>query len=680
MRFSLIGAPSKTAMKTKVARFESRGDAALQRLRWAVATAANSELLGAIIFSLKTFAAALLALSVAFWLGLDDPRWSLLTVYVVSQPDSGLVIAKSYYRMLGTIGGVLISVALVFGLAQYGELFLASVAVWIGVCNFAARATRNFASYGIQLAGYTLAIVGIPAALNPAGAYPLILARFTEIALGIGCAALVSRLIFPGELVPKLVARSRELVRSAKHFADAAIEPGADRRELDAECIRLATDFGAVEAMRSSAFFESSDARILNGSLRSLIYAAVELCIVAGKANAPSGSARNGGAPIVNTDDMPRETAEVVSALVRTADCRAVSRAHQQLLEAEGALYHGQAVADPGGTRRLSSDPVAAAFVGMRSALAIAITTFLWFATAWPNGPTAVVVAAVICTLVASIEQPEKISWALAATVLIAVVPVFVTQFYLLPYAVDFVSMSFTLAPVLLICGFVMAQPKIGSLGLLAAVYFAFASNIDNVMTYDAASFLNSSSAILVGIGVAAKLFSICFPESPARLFRRFCRQLSARLSDLAADTQATVRTVEFGVCEQLAGALSGVKGEPGLEHRCLVAGAIALSSGRSIVQLCTALATGRLPPGIIAGLSSLLDGLSQTYTDPSRTNLTTSAWKARALRRRSLAMARGASASDEIDAINEVIVGCEMLRSNLLRTRTLMQDTCNVH
>jgi len=66
--------------------------------------------------------------------------------------------------------------------------------VWIGVCNFAARATRNFASYGIQLAGYTLAIVGIPAALNPAGAYPLVLARFTEIALGVGCAALVSRL------------------------------------------------------------------------------------------------------------------------------------------------------------------------------------------------------------------------------------------------------------------------------------------------------------------------------------------------------------------------------------------------------------------------------------------------------------------------------------------------------
>jgi len=344
-------------MKTKATCFESRGDQAQQRLRWNVATAVNSQFVGAITFSLKTFGAALLALFIAFWLGLDDPRWSLLTVYVVSQPDSGLVIAKSFYRILGTIGGVLITIALVFGLAQYGELFLASVCVWIGVCNFAARATRNFASYGIQLAGYTLAIVGIPAALNPAGAYPLVLARFTEIALGVGCAALVSRLVFPGELAPKLHARARELVRGAKRIAGAAVEPGADRKKRDAECIGLAIDFGTTEAMRSSAFFESADARFVNESLRRMTYAAVELCIVAAHAIARSRGARNVGASAVNTDDTPRENAEVVSALVRTANCRVVSQSHQKLLEAEGAFDRGQVLADPGGILRDHGHP-----------------------------------------------------------------------------------------------------------------------------------------------------------------------------------------------------------------------------------------------------------------------------------------------------------------------------------
>src|SRR5436309_7194217 len=182
-----------------------------------------------LIFSVKTFAASLLALYIAFWAGLDDPRWAFLTVYIVSQPDSGLVLAKGFYRILGTIAGVLVTIALVFGLAQYGELFIAALAVWICFCNFAARAVRNFASYGFQLAGYTVAIVGVPAALNPAGAYPLMVARFTEILLGIVCAALVSRLILARELSPRLVELVRALTRSADSFATLLLDPNADR-------------------------------------------------------------------------------------------------------------------------------------------------------------------------------------------------------------------------------------------------------------------------------------------------------------------------------------------------------------------------------------------------------------------------------------------------------------------
>jgi hypothetical protein len=151
----------------------------------------------ALTFAVKTFAASMLALYISFWAGLDEPHWSLVTVFVVSQPDSGLVLAKSLYRILGTIAGVLVSIALVFGLAQYGELFVAALAVWICFCNFAARAVRSFASYGFQLAGYTVAIIGIPAALEPAGAYPVMVGRFTEIILGILCAALVHWLAAP---------------------------------------------------------------------------------------------------------------------------------------------------------------------------------------------------------------------------------------------------------------------------------------------------------------------------------------------------------------------------------------------------------------------------------------------------------------------------------------------------
>src|SRR5713101_658943 len=185
-----------------------------------------------LIFAVKTFAASLLALYIAFWAGLDDPRWAFLTVFVVSQPDSALVLAKSFYRILGTIAGMLVTIALVFGLAQYGELFVAALAIWMCFCNFAARAVRNFASYGFQLAGYTVAIVGIPAALEPSGAYPLVVARCTEILLGIACAALVSRLVLVRDLSPKLIELVRALTRRADRFATVVLEPDADRERV----------------------------------------------------------------------------------------------------------------------------------------------------------------------------------------------------------------------------------------------------------------------------------------------------------------------------------------------------------------------------------------------------------------------------------------------------------------
>jgi Fusaric acid resistance protein family len=57
------------------------------------------------IFAAKMTAAGLLALLVAFTFNLDQPRWALITVLIVAQPQSGLVLAKSFYRIIGTLLG-----------------------------------------------------------------------------------------------------------------------------------------------------------------------------------------------------------------------------------------------------------------------------------------------------------------------------------------------------------------------------------------------------------------------------------------------------------------------------------------------------------------------------------------------------------------------------------------------
>ena len=640
----------------------------------------------ALTFAVKTFAASLLALYIAFWAGLDDPRWSFLTVFVVSQPDSGLVLAKSFYRILGTIAGVLVTIALVFGLAQYGELFVAAVAVWMCLCNFAARAVRNFASYGFQLAGYTVAIVAIPAALEPSGAYPLVVARCTEIALGIICAALVSRLILVRELSPKLVELVRALARRADGFATVQLDPDADRERVAAERTELAKAYLDVQAMQRSAYFESADARVLDQPLRRLTQAALELCVTAEAAAShrvaslpyPEKSPSRDNATS-HTNEPSAEDGRIVSALVHAADERDLALARTRLREGMAAFDGGEELG-PNIVRGLWSAPFPAVLTGLRSALAVGITSAFWFATAWPTGPTAVVVAAVLCSLLASLEQPDKISMAAAATVLIAAGPVFATQFYLMPLAVDFSSMAVALAPLMLTCGFIMAQPQIGALGLLSAVYFAFASNIDNVMTYDAVAFLNSSFAILVGIAVAVVLFATFFPETPAFAVRRFRRQLMVHLSGLAGASRcaSALSCYQRALCEQLGATLARVKDEPKAARECFTSAITALSAAQAISRLGESLTEATLPPSIARQGSRLLARLSRTLRHPSIRNFGKRAAEAHALGRHALIAARGWAQADDLKALNGIIVGAETLGSDLIRAPTVLQGKSN--
>jgi uncharacterized membrane protein YccC len=638
-----------------------------------------------LVFSFKTFAAALLALFIAFWAAIDDPRWAVLTVFVVSQPDSGLVVAKSFYRMLGTVAGVLVSIALVFAFAQYGELFLASLAAWIAFCCFAARTARNFASYGFQLAGYTVAIVGLPAALEPSGAYPLIVARFTEISLGIACATLVSRLVFVRELRPKVVALVHDLTRRADHFAALAIDPAADRECIADERAQLTKDFVAVEEMQQSAFFESADARLRYNAQRELRDAAVELCAVAEGATArrvgpvPHPATTRLRGLICDANDTPAGNGAVVSTLVRAADDQAVARARARLRQSVTAFERGEDLPEPDAADVFWPDPVGAALSAIRAVLAIVITSAFWFATAWPNGPTAVVVAAIVCTLFATMQQPDKIALACAATVLVAAAPVFVTQFYFIPVAVDFLSLAVALAPLLLTSGYILAQPGIGPLGMLSAVYFTYASSINNVMSYDAVAFFNSSFAVLVGIGVGGLLFAAFFPDTQVSASRRFRRQILFHLSRLAGARRPDARGYERALCEQLWTMLARLKDQPAAAQGCLARAVAGLSAGQAIGRLRAANDAGTLTPAIATKGSGLLDQLSRILLHPSPAKFVKAAWAARALRRDALAAARVTNKTEEIEALGDVLVGAETLRSDLMRARVLMQEDRNV-
>ena len=104
-------------------------------------------------------------------LDLPQPRTAMTTVFIVMQPQSGMVFAKSFYRICGTLVGLVVMLALLGLFAQQPELFIVSTAIWVGICTAGAARNRNFRSYGFVLAGYTAALIGIPASQHPDGAF-----------------------------------------------------------------------------------------------------------------------------------------------------------------------------------------------------------------------------------------------------------------------------------------------------------------------------------------------------------------------------------------------------------------------------------------------------------------------------------------------------------------------------
>src|SRR5260370_1218451 len=128
---------------------------------------------------------------------LPQPRTAMTTVFVLMQPLSGMVLAKSFYRVVGTAVGTIAALLLGGIFAQQPELYMVGMTVWIGACTAAALRYRHFRWYGFVLAGYTAALIGIPTVMEPNGLFLAALTRAAEVTIGIMCSSAVSALVLP---------------------------------------------------------------------------------------------------------------------------------------------------------------------------------------------------------------------------------------------------------------------------------------------------------------------------------------------------------------------------------------------------------------------------------------------------------------------------------------------------
>src|SRR5271165_2549425 len=507
------------------------------------------------IFAAKTTASALIALLVAFTFNLDQPYWALLTVFIVSQPQqSGLVLAKSFYRIIGTIIGAAVALLLIALCAQERVLFLGGLALWIGLCTFGSQYARNWAAYSFVLSGYTVAIVGIPGALDAGNAFYITTGRVTEISLGIIVAATVSHVVLPNSLGPSLWKAVADAHAGLADYA-VALFGADDTPPLRTKLLGQAIE---IENLRASAIFEDREIRNRSDALRLLDLALINAVGVAQLLRRLLDAlGRAGTATEAGVDDAIAEATAAIkrwrAAAIDAAGlsrCLVGARARLPLVR---QLCRDQSVPEKDVIRRVaviarlreffaaltayakayevfvsgekpaphrigftrSNDPVGALWTGLRAALAVFLVSGFWILTDWAHGSTAAILGAVATTRLATMAPAVPVAVAGTLIFALATIPAFIVVEVVLALAV---------APMLFLCAFLMAHKKTMLIGYFSALLFASAGGFLDQMVYDPVGFINTSIAAVVATATAMVLWAIVAPAMPEAARRRFVR------------------------------------------------------------------------------------------------------------------------------------------------------------
>ncbi|HEX5329593.1 FUSC family protein [Sulfuricurvum sp.] len=503
-----------------------------------------------LIYMVKATIAGLIALWISMKLNLPDPRTAIFTVFIVMQPQSGLVFSKSYYRVVGTIVGVGMSLLMMGFFAQDPIWFIGFFALWIGLCTAAGFKYRNFQSYGFVLAGYTLCIVALPVIETPLEVFDIAVSRFSEVVVGIMCATIISDIIFPRHLSESLLTAERERFGN---ILSTLADPRAVFSEFDESnpsVSRFSSGVVGLNAVRINSAYESgSDQKErqhfshLNHeymnlsttfhSLKSIIAAIQEddkaLLQALEYLYAPIASAlQTRPNTVVDPEDLNRVIGELLEAKYRVQEryeigqvrygdddtytsagyliIRLLSELHNHCVTYLSLMKHrlsGSASKELSRFVRFSThtDNVLVALAALRGSGVLLLSMMFWIWTAWPYATLTVTMAVVIGLLLGTLPSPiDGVKDFFKGSVL-ALGFAALYDFFIIPaYTSDLLTLGILIAPVLAFVGWMTTRAKLAIFSFGFVFMFMSQCALDPMYKIDPTKFLESSLAALIGV------------------------------------------------------------------------------------------------------------------------------------------------------------------------------------
>ncbi len=525
-----------------------------------------------LIFALKTFAGAMLALAFAFWLGLDNPYWCMATAYIVAQPLTGAMRSKALYRFCGTFVGGVAAVVLVPNLVDAPVLLSLALSLWIGLCLYLSLLDRSPRAYLFMLAGYTAGIIGFPSVADPAHIFQTALTRVEEISIGIACTTVVGTVVFPRSIGPVLAARIRAWLRPAGDWAEAALAGREEdpptrsaRRKMAAEAVdigmmtsQLAYDHSVLQAsvpqIRRLRLYILS----LMPVLSSIGDRVAQLRLIGGVTPSLQALLQDCAAWIRNTENYDHEAADALDASIarlerdRDEELSWAGILRTTLLvrlhEFVAMVRHSRAIRhhvtdDAAAPESVPGIGVVAAPYQVRdhglallSALAAVIATLLvcafWIFTAWPSGAGAAVMVAVACSFFAAQDDPAPAIAQMLRNGVIVVVADAIYVFAILPRVETFPELMLVLLPAGLIIGVLVSRPATFGTGMVMGAVGSTILALGNGYSGDFAGYANGGLGLIIGLASALVITRLIRSVGAAWSARRLLR---AGWRDIAA-------------------------------------------------------------------------------------------------------------------------------------------------
>lgn len=517
----------------------------------------------ALLFSAKSFAAAMLAYYIALRAGVPKPSWAIVTVYIVSQNSAGASLSRGVYRFVGTIVGAVATVAIIPCFVNDPIVCSVVLASWIGLCLYLSLLDRTARAYAFVLSGYTASLIGFPGVFNPAAIFDTASVRVQEISIGILCAVLVHRFVLPKRMTGQFTARLSATLRDARRLAGDALR-GSSGQAIRRDRDRLAGDLLALQGLAAHLPYDPvpvtpslETLQLIHDRLARLLPLATEVedrihALRTGDHHLPDEltalldgvghwvaavDAADRGAVAIRLIDRAKTVRTRIAEEAMTAGDRLAANLAGYLAEMIGLLHECDrleriivrrgvqrgartgtrtaiaAARPPAAASHLRSrratgyvyhrDPWMAARSALGAVAGIVIGCAFWIWSAWPEGGMAVSILGVCCALFGNVDTPvpNVVKYMVGSVAGVAISLAY--SFVILPRVTDFAGLVAVLAPAFLFAGALQARPPTTYMALGITLTIPILSGLGATYSGDFAGSLNSVIALFAATGFA---------------------------------------------------------------------------------------------------------------------------------------------------------------------------------